>query len=70
MPSGSGPAINNTRLGFRHTTSQITPHIAPDIDAERDKPFQDLEHTGALSEVYVVEGSYKVREGRNVGGDP
>lgn len=52
------------------TTDQITHHISPNVDAERDKLFHDLEQTGDLSELYVVKGFHKSLEGRNGGGDP
>ena len=53
-----------------HTTGQITHHIAPDVDAERDHLFRCLEQTGDLSEVYAVDDFHKICEGRNGGGDP
>lgn len=52
------------------TTDQITHHISPNVDAERDKLFHDLEQTSDLSELYVVKGFHKSLEGRNGGGDP
>lgn len=69
-PVWVGAATHDTRVGFRDTTGQITHHIAPDVDAERDTLFRDLEHCGGLSEVYIVNGFHKIREGRNGGGDP
>ncbi len=69
-PVWVGSATHDTRVGFSHTTGQITHHIAPDIDAERDTLFQDLEHTGDLTEVYVVDGFHRIHDGRNGGGDP
>lgn len=52
------------------TTDQITHHTSPNVDAERDKLFHDLEQTGDPSEVYVVKGFHKILNGRNGGGDP
>ena len=78
-PVWVGAATYDMRVGLSHTTGQITHHTAPDIDAERDKLFSDLKQTGdrrrgslarALSELYIVAGFHKVREGRNGGGDP
>ena len=69
-PVWVGSASYDRRVGFSDTTGQITHHIAPDIDAERDHLFQDLQQTGDLSETDVVEGFHKVLEGRNGGGDP
>ena len=56
--------------GLSHTTGQVTHHIAADVDAERDRLFQDFEQTESLTETYVVEGFHKKTEGRNGGGDP
>jgi hypothetical protein len=69
-PVWVGSATYDERVGFSHTTGQITHHVAPDVDAERDHLFDDLEQTGDLSEVYVVDGFHKTRAGRNGGGDP
>jgi hypothetical protein len=69
-PVWVGAAIYDQKVGFSHTTGQITHHTAADIDAERDKLFHDLEQTGDLSEVFIVQGFHKVLEGRNGGGDP
>jgi hypothetical protein len=64
-----GAATFDRRVGFSHRTGQITHHIAPDIDAERDQLFADLQHTGLLVEEYRVRGVGPTRRGRNGGGD-
>ena len=69
-PVWVGAAIFDERVGLSHTTGQITHHTAPDIDAERDTLFADLQRTGELSEVYFVDGFHHIRQGRNGGGDP
>jgi len=69
-PIWIGAAIFDKKVGFSHTTGQITHHTGPDIDAERDYLFDCLEKTGDLLEVYVVNDFHKIREGRNGGGDP
>jgi hypothetical protein len=69
-PLWAGAATYDERVGLSHTTGQITHHIAPDVDTERDHLFQNLEQTGDLSEVYTVEGFHQIREARNGGGDP
>jgi hypothetical protein len=69
-PVWIGAAIFDKKVGFSHTTGQITHHTGPDIDAERDYLFQCLEKTGDLLEVFVVNDFHKIREGRNGGGDP
>ncbi|MBI3462721.1 MAG: LssY C-terminal domain-containing protein [Planctomycetes bacterium] len=69
-PLWAGSATYDERVGLSHTTGQITHHIAPDVDAERDHLFDDLKKTGDLADVRVDEGFHQVREGRNGGGDP
>ena len=72
-PDGSpvwiGAAIYDERGGLSHTTGQITHVTAPNVDAERDYFFTDLENTGLLSEHYVDPGFHKILEGKNGGGD-
>jgi hypothetical protein len=68
-PIWIGSATYDERVGFSHTTYQVTHHIDADVDAERDHLFQDLEATDDLSETYVVDGFHKTLEGRNGGGD-
>lgn len=59
-----GAATYDERVGFSYTTGQITHHIAPDIDTERNHLFQTLN----LSDVYY--DMRKTTEGKNGGGDP
>jgi hypothetical protein len=68
-PLWVGAAIFDQRVGLSHTTGQITHHTAPDIDAERDTLFADLQRTGDLLERYFVDGFHRIRQGRNGGGD-
>jgi hypothetical protein len=69
-PVWIGASILDVRVGLSHRTGQITHHTGPDVDAERDLLFQDLERTGCLAERYVVRGFHKTCQGRNGGGDP
>jgi hypothetical protein len=69
-PVWIGAATYDERVGLSHTTGQITHHISPDVDAERDHLFQNLEATGGLSETYTIDDFHKICEGRNGGGDP
>jgi hypothetical protein len=73
-PSGAplwvGSASFDRSVGLSHTTGQITHHISPDIDAERDHIMESLRATGQLAEVVPVADFHKIREGRNGGGDP
>jgi hypothetical protein len=68
-PVWVGAAIFDKRVGLSRTTGQITHHTAPDIDAERNYLFQDLEQTEQLAEVFVVEGFHTTLKGKNAEGD-
>jgi hypothetical protein len=68
-PTWIGSASYDERVGLSHTSGQITHHIAPDVDVERDHLFDDLERTGHLSESYAVADFHTTLEGRNGGGD-
>ena len=65
-----GSASYDKRVGLSHTTGQVTHHIAPDVDAERDHVLATIEQTHGLTETYKVPGFHKTLEGRNGGGDP
>jgi hypothetical protein len=69
-PVWLGAAIFDKRVGLSRTTGEVTHETAPDIDAERDKLFDDLKQTGYLAEFIIVPGFHKIREGRNGEGNP
>lgn len=69
-PIWIGSASYDERVGLSRTTGQVTHHIAPDVDAERDHFFADLQQTHDLTDMYKVKGFHKVLEGQNGGGDP
>lgn len=69
-PIWIGAASYDERVGLSHTTGQITHHIAPDVDKERDHLFADLKATGDLSDQYTIDGYHTELKGRNGGGDP
>jgi LssY C-terminus len=68
-PIWVGAASYDERVGLSHTTGQITHHIAPDVDKERDHLFADLKQTGDLSDQYKINGFHTQLEGHNGGGD-
>jgi hypothetical protein len=68
-PLWAGAATFDQSVGFSHTTGQITHHIAADVDTERDHVAKTLAATGRLSNVELIEGFHKSREGHNGGGD-
>jgi hypothetical protein len=69
-PLWIGATTYDARVGFSHTTGQITHHIAPDVDAERDKLMHDLRRGGQLSQVVWIAHFHQVLKGYNGGGDP
>jgi hypothetical protein len=68
-PVWMGAVTFDERVGLSHTTGEITHHISPDVDAERDRLFEGLKATGDLVEVQPEDDFHKVRQGRNGGGD-
>src|SRR3954463_4811786 len=69
-PVWLGSASFDNGVGISHDTGQITHHIAPDIDAERDLLMRDLMGAKILLSTYQVSGSGPTLFGRNGGGDP
>lgn len=69
-PIWMGATTYDERVGLSHTTGEITHHIAPDVDAERDHLFAQLQQTSRLDEVYFVDDFHKTLKGKNGGGDP
>lgn len=65
-----GAASFDRGVGISHLTGQITHHIAPDIDTERDGMMQALAAAGAVTNRMFVPGSGPTLTGRNGGGDP
>jgi hypothetical protein len=69
-PLWAGAATFDQRVGFSHTTGQITHHIAADVDTERNHVIETLKGTGDLATVETVADFHKVNQGNNGGGDP
>lgn len=65
-----GAATLDQSVGISHDTGQITHHIAPDIDAERDLVISDLTAAGAVTDTYAIPGTGPTSDGRNGEGDP
>jgi len=68
-PFWIGAASFDEGVGLSHRTGQITHHIAPDVDAERDLVMADLEAAHQLVRRYQVTGVGPTLDGRNGGGD-
>ena len=56
-------------VGLSHTTGQVTHHIGPDLDAERDRLIKELEQAKVTENVFWLEG-FQQLQGKNGGGDP
>lgn len=69
-PLWFGSATFDKSVGFSHTTGQITHHIGPDVDAERDRLIEQLRNAGLTTRVDIVDGFHKTLSGKNGGGDP
>jgi len=70
VPLWIGAVTFDRSVGLSHRTGQITHHIGPDVDEERDGLFAGLRARGRLSEVFQVTGVGATLVGRNGGGDP
>jgi hypothetical protein len=55
-PIWVGAAIFDKRVGLSRTTAEFTHLTDANVDAERDVLFKDLEQTGELAEVIIVQG--------------
>jgi hypothetical protein len=69
-PLWLGAATFDTHVGFARDTGQITHHISPEVDKDRDLLMGDLRRAGMLSSEYWIVDFHRVREGRNGEGDP
>jgi hypothetical protein len=69
VPLWIGAVTFDRSVGLSHDTGQITHHIGPDIDAERDGLIADLRKHGWLTELFQVTGVGATLIGRNGGGD-
>jgi hypothetical protein len=69
-PLWIGAVTFDRSVGLSHRTGQVTHHIGPDIDAERDGLISDLVKHGWLARIYQVTGVGATFAGRNGGGDP
>jgi hypothetical protein len=68
-PVWLGAATFDRGVGMSHLTGQITHHIAPDVDAERDRLVASLDRARMLEVIYQVSGTGPTINGRNGGGD-
>lgn len=69
VPLWIGSVTFDRSVGLSHRTGQITHHVAPDIDEERNHLIDELRDHGDLTELYQVTGVGATLVGRNGGGD-
>jgi len=70
LPVWLGATTFDRSVGVSHFTGQVTHHIGPDIDAERDFLAADLAAAGIVQTVFWVSGVGPTLFARNGGGDP
>jgi hypothetical protein len=56
-------------VGLSHDTGQVTHHIGPDIDAERDLLMRDLRNAEMVQALFQISGTGPTLLGRNGEGD-
>jgi hypothetical protein len=69
QPVWFGSATYDERVGLSYTTGQVTHHIGPDVDAERDRIAAELSRAGCVQQVRSVDAFQRPPAGRNGGGD-
>ena len=69
-PVWLGSATYDRSVGLSHDTGQITHHIGPDIDADRDLLMEDLRAAGMAQTFFQISGTGPTLRGRNGEGDP
>jgi hypothetical protein len=65
-----GAATYDRSVGVSHYTWQVTHHIAPDIDAERNLLAVDVAAAGHVARTYTISDVGPTLWARNGGGDP
>jgi LssY C-terminus len=69
-PVWLGSVTFDRGVGLSHDTGQVTHHIGPDIDAERDLLMHDLREAGMVKTFFQISGTGPTLLGRNGEGDP
>jgi LssY C-terminus len=69
-PVWLGSVTFDRGVGLSHDTLQVTHHIAPNIDAERDLLMRDLSNAGMVQSFFQISGIGPTLFGRNGEGDP
>ena len=69
-PVWLGSVTFDRGVGLSHDTGQVTHHIGPDIDAERDLLMRDLREAGMVESFFQISGIGPTLFARNGEGDP
>ncbi len=69
-PVWLGSVTFDRGVGLSRDTGQVTHHIAPDIDNERDLLMRDLREAGMVRSLFQISGTGPTLFGRNGEGDP
>jgi hypothetical protein len=69
-PVWLGAVTYDRGVGLSRYTGQVTHHIGPNIDAERDLMMRDLVAAGMVDALFQISGIGPTLFGRNGGGDP
>jgi hypothetical protein len=69
-PVWIGSAAFDIGVELSRTTGQVTHHISPEVDAERDLVLADLTKAHCVQSTHWNDGFQKKLQGRNGGGDP
>jgi hypothetical protein len=70
QPVWFAAATFDERVGLSYTTGEITHHIGPDVDAERDRIMDEIAKAGYSQENYYRNDFHETLQGKNGGGDP
>ena len=68
-PVWMGAATHDLGVELSRTTGEVTHHISPEVDAERDLLLADLTQTRRVSDTRWIAGFHQLLQGRNGGGD-
>src|SRR6266851_397185 len=69
-PVWLGSVTFDRGVGLSHDTGQVTHHIGPDIDADRDLLMRDLREAGMVEAFFQISGIGPTLLARNGEGDP
>jgi hypothetical protein len=69
-PVWLGSAAFDIGVELSRTTGEVTHHISPNVDAERDLLVADLTKAGRVAQTSWIDGYHKELQGKNGGGDP